>query len=157
MSEGFRVPKREVPVRVKLAGQAPVEVFIYLAPLAERHAGIECPSDLLNRGDEFIPVTDYEKRILIFRRSAVVLLTVNAEHEEPLAEDSEEEGDRVVRVVRLGLEDGTNATGELTYWRPAGQRRVQDFLNTAEPFIALREGDLVHLVNRDRIVSLSED
>jgi hypothetical protein len=157
MSEGFRVPKREVPVRLKLAGQAPVEVFIYLARLAERHTGIECPSDLLNRGDAFIPATDYEGRIMIFRRSAVMLLTVNADNEGELAGDTAGEDDRVVRVVRLGLEDGTMVTGDLTYWRPDGQRRVQDFLNTSEAFIALREDNVIHLVNRDRIVSLSEE
>jgi hypothetical protein len=134
-----------------------VEVFIYLARLAERHAGIECPSDLLNRGDEFIPATDYEGRIMIFRRSAVMLLTVDADNESLLAEDSDGEADKVSRVVRLGLEDGTSVKGDLTYWRPDGQRRVQDFLNTSEAFIALREGNVVHLVNRDRIVSLSED
>jgi hypothetical protein len=135
-----------------------VEVFIYLARLAERHAGVECPSDLLNRGDEFIPATDYEGRIMIFRRTAVMLLTVNADNESELAEDPDGEADnKGNRVVRLGLEDGTSVRGDLTYWRPDGQRRVQDFLNSSEAFIALREGNVVHLVNRDRIVSLSED
>lgn len=143
-------------MRVKLVGQAPVEVCIYLAERAERHSGIECPSDLLNGGDEFIPSTDFEERILIFRRSAVLVLTVNAKHEGELGEGPAGEGDRVVQVVRLWLEDGTSVTGELTYWRPEGQRRVQDFLNTAEPFIALRDGDVVHLVNRHRISSVSE-
>ena len=60
-------------------------------------------------------------------------------------------------AIELILEDGSRVHGSLTYWRPQGQRRFQDYLNSAEEFIPVREGDTIHLVNRERIVFASAD
>jgi hypothetical protein len=156
VSEAYRVPKRRVPVKIKLAGQTPVELSLYLSKRAERHSGSEYPSDLLNGRDNFVPATDSQDRLLIVRRSAVVVLTVAAYHEERrLAEPDEQEG-QVVIPVEVMLEDGTRVRGELSYWQPEGQRRLQDYLNAAEQFIPVWEGDVVHLVNRDRVVSVRQ-
>ncbi len=84
-------------------------------------------------------------------------LSVAAELEEEDGEDSFGADEQLTTVtVELSLEDGSSVEGELTYWRPEGQRRLQDYLNSAERFIPVRADGLVHLVNRDRIVSLSE-
>jgi hypothetical protein len=55
------------------------------------------------------------------------------------------------------LEDGREVKGEITYVRPGGQRRPVDFLNSADLFFAVRDGDRVHLVNRSRVVSVITD
>ncbi len=156
VSEGFRVPKRQVPVRLTLAGQPPRQLWLYLAERAERHAGGESPSDLLNEGDAFIPARDADGKVLIFRRSAIMVVSVSAE-DDSAGLEIEAESEQVTTVtVELSLQDGTRVCGELAYWRPEGQRRVQDYLNSAEHFVPLRDGDLIHLVNRNTIVSLSQ-
>lgn len=154
MIEGYRVPKRQAPAMIALAGQPPMQLSLYLAERAERHSGTEYPSDLLNDGDEFIPASDPEGRILILRRSAIMVLSVASEFEEPSGEETVGDGQLTHVPVRIRLEDGGSVKGELVYWRPESHRRVQDYLNTAERFVPIRDGDTVHLVNRDRIVSL---
>lgn len=157
MSEPYQVPKRQVRARLKLVGQASEDVDLYLAERAQRHAGYECPSDLLNGGDHFIPTTDPQGRLHVLRRDAVMILSVAAELEEDGGVEANGAGDQLTTLmVELALEDGTRLTGELAYWRPGGQRRLQDFLNSAEHFIPLRADGMIHLVNRDRIVSLAE-
>ncbi len=157
MSEPYQVPKRQVPARLKLVGQTPAEVALYLAERAQRHTGYECPSDLLNGGDDFIPTTDPQGRLHVLRRDAIMILSVSAELEENGGIDSQDAGDQLTtHTVELALEDGTRLVGELAYWRPGGQRRLQDFLNSAERFVPLRADGMIHLVNRDRIVSLAE-
>jgi hypothetical protein len=156
VSEGFRVPKRTIPVDVTLAGQAPAQLALYLSEHAERHSGTEYPSDLLNGGDEFMPATEAGGRIVILRRRAIMVLSVAAEHEE--VRPSQVAGDDQVTTVtvELQLEDGTYVNGELCYWRPEGKRRVQDYMNTADEFIPVWEGDVVHLVNREKVISLAQ-
>ncbi len=157
MSEPYQVPKRQVRARLKLVGQTPKDVALYLAERAQSHAGYECPSDLLNAGDDFIPTTDFQGCLHVLRRDAIMILSVDAELEENGGIEPESVSDQLTtRAVELALEDGTCLMGELFYWRPGGQRRLQDFLNTAERFLALRADGMIHLVNRDRIVSLVE-
>lgn len=157
MSEPYQVPKRQVQARLKLVGQAPADVALYLAERAQSHSGYECPSDLLNGGDEFIPTTDPQGRLHVLRRDAIIILSVGAALEENGGIEPEGVSDQLTtRTVELALEDGTRLVGDLFYWRPGGQRRLQDFLNTAERFVPLRADGMIHLVNRDRIVSLAE-
>ncbi len=137
-------------------GQSPVELSFYLSKRAERHSGSEYPSDLLNGGDNFIPATDSDDRLLVVRRSAVMVLSVATYHEERRPAEAEEQEGQVVMSVEITLEDGSRVTGELSYWQPEGQRRLQDYLNAAAQFIPVWEGEVVHLVNRDRVVSITQ-
>ena len=153
MSERYRVPKRQAPARITLVGQPPVQLFLYLAECAERHSGTETPSDLINNGDEFLPATDPEGRVVILRRSSIMVLSVAAEFEASSEEEMRADEQLTRLAVDLRLENGVSLRGEMIYWRPEGQRRIQDYLNTAERFIPVRDGNTVHLVNRDRVVS----
>lgn len=154
MIEGYRVPKRQAPAMIALVGQPPVQLSLYLAERAERHSGTEYPSDLLNDGDEFIPASDPEGQVLILRRSAIMVLSVASEFEDPSGEEMVGDGQLMQVPVHVRLEDGNSVRGDLVYWRPESHRRVQDYLNTAERFVPIRDGNTVHLVNRDRIASL---
>lgn len=153
--ENYRVPKTPAPIKLKLAWQAPRELTLYLADRAESHSGAERPSDLLSGGERFLPAVDGEGRLVLFQRNEVMVLSVGAEHEEKQIADPAD-GDEVATTAEVDftLVDGTRAAGSVTYWRLRGQRRLQDYLNTAERFIAVRDGETVHLVNRDRIVSV---
>ena len=156
LTERYLVPKTAVPIELRLAWQEPAELSLYLARQAQKHTGTECPSDLLNGGDRFIPATDSDGRLLVVHRDAVMVLSVAAEYElEWVDGQSEEDGVATTVELELTLEDDTRVTGAISYWRPEGQRRLQDYFNSADQFIPVREGDTVHLVNRDRIVSVS--
>lgn len=156
MKEDYSVPKHPVPIRLALAWQEPEELSLYLGEHAEKHTGAEYPSDLLNGGDSFLPTIGSDGSLLLFNRIAVMVLSVSAKYEErPAGDRVEEEGDRTVAEVEFALEDGKRIAGVVTYWRPRGQRRLQDYLNSAEHFVPVRDGEIIHLVNRDRIVSVS--
>jgi hypothetical protein len=158
VAESYRVPKHPVPIKLRLAWQEPKELSLYVAKHAARHTGAEYPSDLLNGGDRFLPALDEEGRYLVFQRSQVMVLSVSAEYEKDLT-DLKDAGEEAVTTldIELILEDGTRVQGAVSYWRPQGQRRFQDYLNSAEEFIPVREGDTIHLVNRERIVFASTD
>lgn len=158
MAESYRVPKHPVPIKLRLAWQEPKELSLYVAEHAARHTGAEYPSDLLNGGDRFLPAMDEEGRYLVFQRAQVMVLSVSAEHERDWT-DLEGTAEETVTTldIALILEDGTRVQGALSYWRPQGQRRFQDYLNSAEQFVPVRDGDTIHLVNRERIVFASTD
>ncbi len=153
----YQVPKRKVLAQVVLKGHARKDIQIYLCDCGESQWGQERPSDLLNAGNGFIPVTDTDSKVLLLQREAVMLLTVPAEHEVGAGypEEVEQAGVTTTHQLELLLEDGTSLSGSVTYLRPAGRRRLQDFLNNAELFFPVRTGDLVQLVNRSCVVSVS--
>lgn len=154
MTEGYRVPKHRVPAEVVLAGQPPREIELFLAERAERHTGRQRPSDLLASDEPFFPVRAGASGHELLRRSAVLVLSVRARDElDPAPPESEgpaEEGAER-REVFLQMEDGTEVRGSITYLGPSGSRRLQDYLNRAEPFVRVRDGDLIRLVNTARI------
>ena len=155
MTEGYVVPKIPVPITLKLAWLAPKRLELYVAEHASRHSGAEHPSDVLNSGDLFIPARDADGRHLLFQRTEVMVVSVEATYEERKPEEGESEEGATVFEVELTLEDGTHVLGTIAYWRPPGQRRLQDYLNSSEQFVRIRDGGTVHLVNRDKIVSVS--
>lgn len=149
--EVYRVPKFQVPAEVLLVGQEPMRISLHLSEHNERRTGRERPSDLLNGNKTFLPARAEERETGLIRREAVMVLTVDAREEAEEGErDAVPEQSRRQRV-RVYLEDGREVEGLVTYLRPAGQQRVQDFLNSAEQFFPLREGDVVRLVNKHRI------
>jgi len=154
VTEEYRVPKRPVPIELKLAWQHPKRLCLYVADHAERHTGGEYPSDLMNGVERFIPAVDGDGRLMLFQRTEVMVLSVSAEHENGAGESGGEDVFTAV-AVKLVLEDDTRVAGAMEYFRPQGQRRVQDYLKTAEQFIPVRESEKIHLVNRDKIVSVS--
>lgn len=108
----------------------------------------------MNGADRFIPAVDGDGRLMLFQRTEVMVLSVS-EKQENGAREAEGEDVLTAVEVKLVLEDDTRVAGAMEYFRPQGQRRVQDYLKTAEQFIPVREGEKVHLVNRDKIVSVS--
>lgn len=159
MSERFQVPKHEISARVLLPGGSRRELTLYLGERAARHSGPERPSDLLNGDERFVPVRFPERGFALLRRRSIVAVRVDAEDELAGTADDEElfgpdaapEGVER-REVRIVLEDGTEVTGTIAYAMPPGERRLQDYLNRGRPFVRVREGDHVDLVNSERVV-----
>ena len=154
MTHGFQVPKHSVPVTLTLAWQQPRRVSLFLAEKAARHTGTEYPSDVLNGDDEFVAALGSDSEILVFHRDAVVVLTVDADQEEEWMGASDGVDTITELEVDMLMEDGTRVGGEVAFCRPEGQRRIQDYLNTADRFVALKDDDVIHLLNRRKIVSV---
>lgn len=158
MTDAYRVPKRNVPVEVVLAGRSPLLVDLYLSDCAERHAGLERPSDLLNGPDRFLPASDSGGSVLFLHRDGLISVSFDAEHEqvseaEQAVEIAADESTSV--EVEVVLEDGMSIAGEINQMMPEGHRRLQDVLNLDTRFLILWSGDRVHLINKRRVIRVS--
>lgn len=159
MTEVFRIPRVRVNVQVALLGKRTRDVSIFLGERAENHSGHERPSDQVNGDRKFLPAL--ERDTLVFLNlEAVTMLTAPAELE--YTEDElqlleiaiQQETQRRIEVV---LEDGTTLNGDVAYVMPEGQRRIQDFLNGTERFFRLKDGDRARLINKSRVLWISQD
>lgn len=159
MTEAYRIPKLQIPVEVLLAGGQMLSLTIFLSERAQRHAGYERPSDLLNGPDLFIPATGEGDRIQFLHRDGLVSMRVPARYETAAEGDPGGPGlvpDAAVRAkVEVILEQEPGLCGMVAYVMPEGQRRLQDVLNLKDQFLILHDGDLVHLVNKRRILRVT--
>lgn len=157
MADKFAVPKQKVQATVKLAGAGDLAVFLFLAESAATHLGPERPSDLLTTA-RFIPVALDDGGFSFLQVGAIQRLSVPAETElgESLtAEDLAAQG-ATTESVEIYLDDNTCFSGTVFYLLPEAQRRLQDFLNDLpDQFIQLRDGDTIHLINKDHVVRVS--
>lgn len=159
MPERYQVPKHEASARVLLSDGSRRRITVYLSEQAERHAGPERPSDLLNGDNPFVPVSFPDFGFALLRRTSVVVMTVavedelvgGTEAEDLVGADSDRDGVEWHDVVLI-LDDGSDLQGTIAYLMPPGERRLQDYLNQAPTFVRLREDDRVQIVNTDRIV-----
>ncbi len=157
-NKAYQVPKRRVLAQVVLRGHAPKDVWLYLSDSGNSHWGRERPSDLLNGGSGFIPASDTDGKVVLLQRDAVVMLVVPAEQEVGAGypQELEQAGLITTHNLEVLLHDGTSLNGSATYARPDGGRRLQDFLNGSDNlFFPVRVGDVMLLVNRNCIVSVS--
>jgi len=159
MTEVFRIPRVRVSVQVALVGRRNRDVSIFLGERAETHSGHERPSDVLNSARKFLPALERDSLVFL-NLEAVTMVTVPAgveytEEELQLAYGAVPDETR--RRIEVVLEDGTTLDGDIWYAMPEGQRRVQDFLNTPDRFFRLREGDRALLVNKTRVLWVSQD
>lgn len=154
MSEEYRVPKFRLPVGVTtVGGPAGEPLVLHLSERSERRVGRERPSDLLNGRQSFLPVSGPDDVSRLLARSALLVLSVPVEAEGGAGEDDAVETDGCcTERVEVLLENGLRLSGTVSYVQPPGRRRLLDYLNGSEGFLALREGEKVHLVNKGRIV-----
>jgi hypothetical protein len=151
MAREFCVPKRQVTARVILPGQPPARFGLFLGEGTGTHAGPERPSDILNGSRGFLPAIDVHGTVILLNSEAVMVVSVAAGNEfeagAPRAEDLVP--DRTTKArVEVTLQDGTFLRGTFSYLMPEAQSRLQDFLNTGERFVALREDGVAHLINK---------
>lgn len=156
MSEAFAVPKYRVEAGLKLLHQEPVRVLLHLAERAAHHSGRELPSDLLNGKESVFPVSLVDDgRFVLVRRLSVVWTEVGRA-DERTAEGtpslvSADDPEAASATVDIQFEDGSRTGGEIRWILPEGRRRPQDFLDAAATFFPVCDGDVVRLVNRERI------
>jgi hypothetical protein len=157
MADKFAVPKQKVRATVKLAGAGDLAVFLFLAESAANHLGPERPSDLLTAA-RFIPVVLDDGGFSFLQVGAIQMLSVPAESELGGSTTAEylSAQDATTLSVEICLDDTTCFSGTVIYLLPEAQRRLQDFLNDlSDQFVQLRDGDTIHLINKDHIVRVS--
>ncbi|MDF1562151.1 MAG: hypothetical protein P1V51_03860 [Deltaproteobacteria bacterium] len=153
--EAYRVPKTKVQATLGLAGREARQVSIFLAHQAERHAGPERPSDLLEGEATFFACVDAEDGFVLIQREAVAFLKVATEVElgsdHLPAEDLGASSAQAVPVTVM-LEDDRPLEGTVVFLLPDAQQRLQDYLNVSGTFFPLRAGEEIYLVNKRRIL-----
>ncbi|MEM1181184.1 MAG: hypothetical protein AAGM22_22770 [Acidobacteriota bacterium] len=156
MAEMFRVPQRQVKVRVKLEGGQDLNGTMYVPVIGEAGSPGRLIDRLNENADAFMPLTVGNKTHLLNVRR-VVLVRVEDKGEEQVEqkiEESQAEYSRQLQV-RMRLASGEVITGLLAYLRPKGQERLLDYLNSERRFLPLHVDRLVY-VNRLQLVSIFE-
>ena len=159
MSETYRVPKRQVSAEITVAGQEPARLTLFLSGQAERHQGFERPSDLLNGQERFFAAMNGDGAVAILQRDSIVDVKVAADDEveiEGVGEADLGSPAVITAPVTITLEDGRVVGGTVHYVMPEGHTRLQDFLNVADRFLVVRQGAIVHVINKSRIASVRE-
>ncbi len=157
MTDVYRVPKRELKAAVTVAGRPAAELTLYISEQAKSHDGFERPSDMLNGIESFFPALSGDGQVLLLQRDAVSVVSVPEECEEDVEgvlAGSDGPGGPTIQDVEVVLEGGGHLRGSVEYVMPADRRRLQDFLNAGDRFLRLRHEGLVHLINKQRIVSI---
>ena len=152
--ERYRVPKHKVQVRIRSAWGQEEDVSLFLADLAEEHHGPERPADVFRGGAEFCVAESASGEVMFLHRRSVSIVTIALEDEldealggtDPVAADLDTES-----AITVVLTDGLTLTGITRYQLPEARSRLQDFLNSPEPFLPLYRGEEFVLINKAHI------
>ena len=153
MGDELKVPKRRAQVELLLPyGNGSRQVLVFLAEFAGSHAGHERLSDLLNGENEFLPAVDLATDTMSFvGRAGIAAARCGKEWE-----SSYGLGDAEEHEVQITLADGTALRGIVQFELPPDRSRLLDYLNDAQPFVRLDEGEQVVLVNKRHIARVAK-
>ena len=148
----LRVPTVERSVEVECADGRRFEGRIFIPVASPVHAGPTRSEEWMNEGPSFFAfVPGGGGSPFLLNKREVLVLSV----EEPPAELPEEIVDSPTRRVRVEAES-RRLEGRLLLDMPEHRLRVLDYLNRSEPFLALREGSILHLIQKERITRVIE-
>jgi hypothetical protein len=151
----YRVSRVPADARVTLAGLEPRSVRLFLAEHSMFRAGPDEPADLFRDQRTFIPVEDPEWGLVLLRRVAIMVMSLPAAKHDEHREASRGAATGEIHErnqVTVFLRDGTMVRGQVGSFRKDLHRRMQDFLNSQEPFFLIRDEDTVHFINKEWIV-----
>jgi hypothetical protein len=150
--ETYRVPQRKIAVRVALADGATLDGALF-APAAGPDGAPGRLIDRLNEEEEhFLALAGPDESFLL-RKSALVAVHLGPD-DGALEYHAGEQSTAV--EVRIVLEGGVALEGRVAYTMPPEKRRILDFLNATQGFVALARADGMTLFNRDRVVRVSD-
>jgi hypothetical protein len=144
----LRIPTVTLAAEIVLTDgrQFPGQLFVPAS--APRHGGPARPSEWLNEPAEFFAfLPDDSRDPVMINKGEVLFLSVPAEANESGATDD-------VDVPRQAVEiecAGHRLEGHIAIDMPAGQTRVLDYLNRAERFLTLRNGQRHYLLRKSGI------
>jgi hypothetical protein len=149
--EIYRVPRREVPVRVLINDGRTLDGTLFTAETGAAGRPEDLLSHLNDPSEDFVPLLCGGDSFLLNKRGILwVQLTGSAATE--LAEQAGS-GQRV--PVRVSLVGGVGVVGTLIVVMPLERSRVVDYLNASGPFLPLFGDGTVTLVQRRFVVTVT--
>ncbi len=154
MSESeYLVRKQTVQVEVCELGGRVTRGEIFLAGYSGPEARGERLSDVL-AARRFVPVRGDDGLRFISNHHVVWARMELLEAIDELDPETEGAEGTATANVKVELVGGQTLAGGVRYLRPAGARRLVDYLATLEPFFPLRTEDWLYLVNREHLSSV---
>lgn len=132
---------------VQITGGRTLTGFLHLLPYAPVHLGQETPDDVLNRNEDFFPLTDEEERTVFLAKSQVLAVTVATAG----AGDPDRLSAARTMALAVELSDGSEWAGTVASELPPTRTRAIDFLNLQKGFFALRADGAVRYINRAHV------
>ncbi len=148
----LRVPTVERSVEVECADGRSFRGRIFIPVASPRHQGPTRTEEWMNEAPSFFPFLPdgAEGPVLMNKRELLVLSVQESPDEDPdgLAESP-------MRRVKVEAES-RRLEGHLVLEMPGTQLRVLDYLNRTGRFLSLREGAVLHLIQKERITRIIE-
>lgn len=160
------VPKRKVRVEATLQDGPELHGDLFLDVTAANHTGPQSLSEYLAQPESFVPLRletvagAASGEVVFLAKSSIARFRVKDDDESgplpwdemPLLPDDEDDAPHEVRV-RIEMRGGQVVEGEMVGALPPERRRLTDYLNQPGAFLALREGDHIHIVNKSFVAS----
>lgn len=149
----LRLPTLPLAAEIRYFDERPMSGRIFLPSAAQHHEGPMRPEEWMNQTTLFFPFQHEEGgRPVILNKRYVVVLTLALDGLEFRGGD-----EKATNPCRVRVQCGTlELTGNLYIAAPEAHRRVLDFANRAEPFLSLHEGERRHLIQKNRITTITE-
>ncbi len=147
----LRVPTVERSVEVECADGRRFGGRIFIPVASPVHEGPTRTEEWMNDGPSFFAFVPEGGSPFLLNKREVLVLSV----EEPPADRPEEIAESPTRRVRVEAES-RRLEGRLLLDMPEHRLRVLDYLNRGEPFLALREDSILHLIQKERITRVIE-
>ncbi len=148
--EVFKVPRREVHVRMLLDDGRALDGDLYTAPEIGRGRPESVLEHLNDTSEDFLPLSCGPDRFLL-NKAGIVYVQLAADPAE--ADDVDLETGKMV-PVRLSLAGGMALVGRFHIVMPAERSRVLDYLNSAGRFLPLWGDGLLTVVQRSFVVTV---
>jgi hypothetical protein len=157
VSEGYselRVPTKGVDVEVQSADGRTFRGKVFVPDVAVTHRGPMRAVEWMNEPAQFFAfVPEDGSASFLLNRSEIVVLTASAQADADL--DDPEASGAIRRRVIVECRD-RRYEGEIVIDMPAHLSRVSDYLNRADPFVIVSNGERHHLIRKERITRVLE-
>jgi hypothetical protein len=152
--QNYRVPKEKASVLVEMPPHRPEYRFVFLAPIAHGHAGMETPSDIFNVPQAFIPLFREGGEVVLVRRRAIIWALVSNPRRAEWCYFEARAG-VADAPIHIEFDTGAHLDGRIALAGPMGSRRVLDIINRQEGFLHVERNEELFLVNLERVNSIT--
>lgn len=137
-----------VPAEILLADGATLDGALHLQPRVAHRDGGETPLEMLNRPEHFFPVSTPEGGVVFVSKAQVALVRIAPGP--ATAEMPEEQLGREVDL-EVTMQGGTVRRGSARILLPPTRTRALDYVNSQDPFFALRGPEGLLLIGRTHV------
>jgi len=149
----FRVPTVPLATEIQCVDGTVLRGTVYLSADSAVQAGPMLPDEWINGPGMFFPfLPTHSEAAILVNKSNVLTLSVAAP-----PDDAEQAPELALLVQGVVVEAGTaRLEGSVAIDMPDYRRRLVDYLNRPEPFLALKSGTRLHFVRKDCISRVAE-